>query len=146
MEPITSYDSLIEKLYHQQHQHLERQLDYLPTTFVDDNGIVFKAKADYYDTISNTYIEVKNRQLNNYKSKQASLNRQQVLRQRRGGYLTNIEQLESGWNHSIYKHLIVQQTLAILGIKYLVVFYRPTKLTKQSINKMRNLGLNFTVQ
>ena len=145
MEPITSYDSLIEKQYHQQHPHLQRQLDYLPTTFVDDNGIVFKAKADYYDTISNTYIEVKNRQLNNYKSKQACLNRQQALRQRRG-YLTQLEQLQSGWNHSIYKHLIVQQTLAILGIKYLIVFYKPTKLTKQSINKMDCLGLSYTIQ
>ena len=141
----TIYDSVIEQQYHQQHPHLQRQLDYLPTTFTDDNGIVFKAKADYYDTISNTYIEVKNRQLNNYKSKQACLNRQSVLRQRRG-YLTQLEQLQSGWNHSIYKHLIVQQTLAMLGIKYLVVFYKPTKLTKQSINKMDNLGLNYAIQ
>ena len=141
----TIYDSAIEQHYHQQHQHLQRQLDYLPTVFTDDNGIAFKAKADYYDTISNTYIEVKNRQLNNYKSKQACLNRQQVLRQRRG-YLTQLEQLESGWNHSLYKHLIVQQTLAMLGIKYLVVFYKPTKLSKQSINKMDNLGLNYTIQ
>ena len=141
----TIYDSIVEKQYHQQHQHLERQLDYLPTTFVDDNGIVFKAKADYYDTISNTYIEVKNRQLNNYKTKQACLNRQQVLRQRRG-HLTQLEQLQSGWNHSLYKHLIVQQSLAVLGIDYLVVFYKPTKLTKQAINKMESLGLNYTIQ
>ena len=141
----TIYDSAIEKQYHQQHQHLERQLDYLPTTFIDDNGIVFKAKADFYCSITNTYIEVKNRQLNNYKSKQACLNRQQALRQRRG-YLTQLEQLQSGWNHSIYKHLIVQQTLAILGIKYLIVFYKPTKLTKQSINKMDCLGLSYTIQ
>ena len=145
MEPITSYDSLIEKQYHQQHPHLQRQLDYLPTTFVDDNGIVFKAKADYYDTISNTYIEVKNRQLNNYKSKQACLNRQQALRQRRG-YLTQLEQLQSGWNHSIYKQLIVQQTLSLLGIDYLIVFYKPTKLSKQALNKMNALGLNYTIQ
>ena len=142
----TIYDSIVEKQYHQQHQHLERQLDYLPTTFVDDNGIVFKAKADYYDTISNTYIEVKNCQLNNYRTKQDSLNRQQALRQRRGGYLTQLEQLQSGWNHSLYKHLIVQQTLAVLGINYLIVFYKPTKLSKQSINKMDNLGLNYTIQ
>ena len=141
----TIYDSVIEQQYHQQHQHLERQLDYLPTTFIDDNGIVFKAKADFYCSITNTYIEVKNRQLNNYKSKQACLNRQQALRQRRG-YLTQLEQLQSGWNHSIYKHLIVQQTLAILGIKYLIVFYKPTKLTKQSINKMDCLGLSYTIQ
>ena len=145
MEPITSYDSLIEKQYHQQHPHLQRQLDYLPTTFTDANGIVFKAKADFYDTITNTVIEVKNRQLNNYKSKQACLNRQSVLRQRRG-YLTRLEQLQSCWNHSLYKHLIVQQALALLGINYLVVFYRPTKLTKQAINKMSNLGLNYTIQ
>ena len=141
----TIYDSIVEKQYHQQHQHLERQLDYLPTTFVDDNGIVFKAKADYYDTISNTYIEVKNRQLNNYKTKQSCLDRQQALRQRRG-YLTRLEQLESCWNHSLYKHLIIQQALALLGINYLIVFYRPTKLTKQSINKMNALGLNYTIQ
>ena len=145
MEPITSYDSLIEKLYHQQHQHLQRQLDYLPTVFTDANGIVFKAKADFYCSITNTYIEVKNRQLNNYKSKQACLNRQQALRQRRG-YLTQLEQLQSGWNHSLYKHLIIQQTLAVLGINYLVVFYKPTKLTKQSINKMDCLGLSYTIQ
>ena len=144
MEPV--YDSKIESIYHQQHPHLQRLLDYLPTTFVDANGIVFKAKADFYDPVSNTYLEVKNRQLNNLNTKQACLSRQQVLRQRRGGYLTNIEQLESGWNHSIYKHLIVQQTLAVLGITYLVVFYRPTKLTKQSINKMDCLGLNYTIQ
>jgi len=141
----TIYDSVIEQQYHQQHPHLQRQLDYLPTTFTDDNGIVFKAKADYYDTISNTYIEVKNRQLNNYKSKQACLNRQSVLRQRRG-YLTQLEQLESGWNHSLYKQLIVQQTLAVLGINYLIVFYKPTKLTKQALNKMDNLGLNYAIQ
>ena len=146
MEAMTSYDSLVEKLYHQHHPHLQRQLDYLPTVFTDANGITFKAKADYYDTISNTYIEVKNRQLNNYKTKQACLNRQSVLRQRRGGYLTQLEQLESGWNHSIYKHLIIQQALALLGIKYLVVFYRPTKLSKQSINKMNALGLNYIIQ
>ena len=143
---MTSYDSLIEKLYHQHHPHLQRQLDYLPTVFTDDNGIAFKAKADYYDTISNTYIEVKNCQLNNYRTKQDSLNRQQALRQRRGGYLTQLEQLQSGWNHSLYKHLIVQQTLAVLGINYLIVFYKPTKLSKQSINKMDNLGLNYTIQ
>ena len=141
----TIYDSVIEQQYHQQHPHLQRQLDYLPTTFTDDNGIVFKAKADYYDTISNTYIEVKNRQLNNYKSKQACLNRQSVLRQRRG-YLTQLEQLESGWNHSLYKQLIVQQTLAVLGINYLIVFYKPTKLSKQALNKMSNLGLNYIIQ
>ena len=141
----TIYDSIVEKQYHHQYPHLERQLDYLPITFTDANGVVFKAKADYYDPITDTFIEVKNRQLNNHKTKQSCLNRQLVLRQYRG-YLTQLEQLESGWNHSIYKHLIVQQTLAILGIKYLVVFYRPTKLTKQSINKMRNLGLNFTIQ
>ena len=145
MEPITSYDSLIEKQYHQQHPHLQRQLDYLPTTFTDANGIVFKAKADFYDTITNTVIEVKNRQLNNYKSKQACLNRQSVLRQRRG-YLTRLEQLQSCWNHSLYKHLIIQQALALLGINYLIVFYRPTKLSKQSINKMNALGLNYTIQ
>ena len=145
MEPITSYDSLIEKQYHQQHPHLQRQLDYLPTTFTDANGIVFKAKADFYDTITNTVIEVKNRQLNNYKTKQDSLNRQQALRQRRG-YLTRLEQLQSCWNHSLYKHLIIQQALALLGINYLIVFYRPTKLSKQSINKMNALGLNYTIQ
>ena len=141
----TLYDSSIEQQYHQHHPHLQRQLDYLPTVFTDDNGIAFKAKADYYDTISNTYIEVKNRQLNNYKSKQACLNRQQALRQRRG-YLTQLEQLESGWNHSLYKHLIVQQSLAVLGIDYLVVFYKPTKLSKQALNKMSNLGLNYIIQ
>ena len=142
----TIYGSVIEQQYHQQHPHLQRQLDYLPTTFTDANGIVFKAKADFYDTISNTVIEVKNRQLNNYRTKQDSLNRQQALRQRRGGYLTQLEQLQSGWNHSLYKHLIVQQTLAVLGINYLIVFYKPTKLSKQSINKMDNLGLNYTIQ
>ena len=146
MEPITSYDSLVEKLYHQQHPHLQRQLDYLPTTFTDANGIVFKAKADFYCSITNTYIEVKNRQLNNYKSKQACLDRQQALRQRRKGHLTQLEQLQSGWNHSLYKQLIVQQSLAVLGINYLIVFYKPTKLTKQSINKMDCLGLNYTIQ
>ena len=145
MEPITSYDSLVEKLYHQQHPHLQRQLDYLPTTFTDDNGIVFRAKADFYCSVTNTVIEVKNRQLNNYKTKQDSLNRQQALRQRRG-YLTRLEQLESGWNHSLYKQLIVQQSLAVLGINYLIVFYKPTKLTKQALNKMDNLGLNYTIQ
>ena len=145
MEPITSYDSLVEKLYHQQHPHLQRQLDYLPTTFTDDNGIVFRAKADFYCSITNTVIEVKNRQLNNYRTKQDSLNRQQALRQRRG-YLTQLEQLQSGWNHSIYKHLIVQQSLAVLGINYLIVFYKPTKLTKQALNKMSNLGLNYAIQ
>ena len=141
----TIYDSAIEQHYHQQHQHLQRQLDYLPTTFTDDNGVIFKAKADFYDTISNTYIEVKNRQLNNYKTKQDSLNRQSVLRQHRG-YLTQLEQLQSGWNHSIYKQLIVQQTLSLLGIDYLIVFYKPTKLSKQAINKMNALGLNYTIQ
>ena len=141
----TIYDSAIEQQYHQQHQRLERQLDYLPITFTDTNGTVFKAKADFYCSITNTVIEVKNRQLNNYKTKQDSLNRQQALRQRRG-YLTQLEQLQSGWNHSIYKHLIVQQTLAMLGIKYLVVFYKPTKLSKQAINKMNALGLNYTIQ
>ena len=142
----TIYDSIVEKQYHQQHQHLERQLDYLPTTFVDDNGIVFKAKADFYCSITNTYIEVKNRQLNNYRTKRACLDRQQALRQRRGGHLTQLEQLECCWNHSLYKQVIVQQTLAVLGINYLVVFYKPTKLTKQSINKMDNLGLNYAIQ
>lgn len=141
----TIYDSSIEQQYHEQHLHLERQLGYLPITFTDANGVAFKAKADFYDHITDTYIEVKNRQLNNYKTKQDSLNRQQVLRQRRG-YLTQLEQLQTGWNHSLYKQLIVQQTLALLGIKYLVVFYKPTKLTKQSINKMSALGLNYTIQ
>ena len=145
MEPITSYDSLVEKLYHQQHPHLQRQLDYLPTVFTDDNGIVFKAKADFYCSITNTVIEVKNRQLNNYRTKQACLDRQQVLRQRRG-YLTRLEQLQSCWNHSLYKHLIVQQTLAPLGINYLVLFCKPTKLSRQAINKMDNLGLNYAIQ
>ena len=142
MKPI--YDSIVEQQYHQQHQHLQRQLDYLPTTFTDANGIVFRAKADFYDTISNTYIEVKNRQLNNYRTKQDSLNRQSVLHQRRG-YLTQLEQLESGWNHSLYKHLIVQQALALLGINYLVVFYKPTKLSKQALNKMNALSLNYII-
>ena len=141
----TIYDSAIEQQYHQHHPHLQRQIDYLPTTFTDDNGVIFKAKADFYCSVTNTVIEVKNRQLNNYKTKQDSLNRQQALRQRRG-YLTQLEQLQRGWNHSIYKHLIVQQTLAMLGINYLVVFYKPTKLTKQSLNKMSNLGLNYTIQ
>ena len=145
MEPMTSYDSLIEKQYHQHHPHLQRQLDYLPTTFVDANGIAFRAKADFYNPTTDTYIEVKNRQLNNYKSKQACSERQQVLRQHRC-YLTRLEQLQSCWNHSLYKHLIVQQALALLGINYLVVFYRPTKLSKQSINKMNALGLNYTIQ
>ena len=140
------YDSKIESIYHQQHPHLERQLDYLPITFTDANGVTFKAKADFYCSITNTVIEVKNRQLNNYTTKQACLNRQSVLRQRRGGYLTQLEQLECCWNHSLYKQLIVQQSLAMLGIKYLVVFYKPTKLTKQSINKMDNLGLNYAIQ
>ena len=144
MEPV--YDSKIESIYHQQHPHLQRQLDCFPITFVDENGAVFKAKPDFYDQTTDTYVEVKNRQLNNLKTKQACLNRQSVLRQRRKGHLTQLEQLESGWNHSIYKHLIVQQTLAVLGIKYLVVFYKPTKLTKQSINKMDCLGLNYTIQ
>ena len=143
MEPV--YDSKIESIYHQQHPHLQRLLDYLPTTFVDANGIVFKAKADFYDPVSNTYLEVKNRQLNNLKTKQACLNRQAVLRQHRG-YLTQLDQLDAGWNHSLYKHLIIQQALAILGIKYLIVFYKPTKLTKQSINKMESLGLNYAIQ
>ena len=141
----TIYDSVIEQQYHQQHPHLQRQLDYLPTTFTDDNGIVFKAKADFYCSITNTVIEVKNRQLNNYKTKQDCLSRQSVLRQRRG-YLTQLEQIDAGWNHSLYKQLIVQQALALLGIKYLVVFYKPTKLTKQAINKMDNLGLNYAIQ
>lgn len=140
----TTYDSIVEQQYHNQHPHLQRQLDYLPTSFTDDNGIVFKAKADFYDTITETMIEVKNRQLNNYKTKQDCLNRQSVLRQRRC-YLTQLEQLECCWNHSLYKHLIVQQALTKLGIKYLVVFYNPTKLTKQSINKMNALGLNYTI-
>ena len=146
METITNYDSLIEQQYHHQNPHLERQLGYLPTEFTDANGIVFKAKADFYDTITDTYLEVKNHQLNSYKTKQSCLNRQSVLHQRRGGYLTKLEQLQTGWNHSLYKQLIVQQTLALLGINYLVVFYKPTKLTKQAINKMNDLGLNYTIQ
>ena len=141
-----TYDSKIESIYHQQHPHLQRQLDCFPITFVDENGAVFKAKPDFYDQTTDTYVEVKNRQLNNLKTKQACLNRQSVLRQRRKGHLTQLEQLESGWNHSIYKHLIVQQTLAVLGITYLIVFYRPTKLSKQALNKMSNLGLNYTIQ
>lgn len=140
----TIYDSTIEQQYHQQHQHLERQLSYLPTEFIDTNGVMFKAKADFYCSITDTFIEVKNHQLNNYKTKQDSLNRQSVLRQRRGGYLTKLEQLDAGWNHSLYKQLIVQQTLELLNIKYLVVFYK-TKLSKQAINKMDHLGLNYTI-
>lgn len=140
----TIYDSVVEQQYHHQHPHLQRQLDFLPSIFIDTNGIVFKAKSDFYDPINDVYIEVKNRQLNNYKTKQDSLNRQQVLRQRRG-YLTQLEQLESGWNHSLYKQLIVQQTLALLSINYLVVFYKPTKLTKQALNKMNAIGLNYTI-
>ena len=143
MEAI--YDSKIESIYHQHHPQLQRLLDYLPTTFVDGNGVVFKAKADFYDQTTDTYIEVKNRQLNNLKTKQACLSRQQVLRQHRG-YLTQLDQLDAGWNHSIYKHLIVQQTLAMLGINYLIVFYKPTKLSKQAINKMNALGLNYIIQ
>ena len=141
----TIYDSIVEKQYHQQHQHLERQLDYLPITFTDTNGIVFKAKADFYDTISNTYIEVKNHQLNNHKNKQSSKDRLIQLEQYKG-YLTNKDKLLNDWNHSLYKHLVVQQTLAPLGINYLIVFYKPTKLSKQAINKMNALGLNYTIQ
>lgn len=143
---METYDSKIEQHYHQQHSHLERQTSYLPTSFIDSDGTSFKAKADYYDPIIDTYIEVKNHQLNNYKTKQACLDRQQVLRQRRGGYLTKLEQLQTGWNHSLYKQLIVQQALALLGVKYLVVFYRLSDpLTKQAINKMNDLGLNHII-
>lgn len=143
---METYDSKIEQHYHQQHSHLERQQDFLPAVFIDSNGVVFNAKADFYDPITDTYIEVKNYQLNNYKTKRDCSNREQLLKQRRGGYLTKLEQLKTGWNHSLIKQQIVQQTLALLGIKYLVVFYRLSDpLTKQAINKMNNIGLNYTI-
>ena len=143
---METYDSKIEQHYHQQHSHLERQTSYLPTSFIDSEGTSFKAKADYYDPIIDTFIEVKNHQLNNYKTKQSSKDRLMQLEQYKG-YLTNKGKLLNDWNHSLYKHLIVQQTLELLNIKYLVVFYRLSDpLTKQALNKMNCLGLNYTIQ
>ena len=142
---METYDSKIESIYHQQQPHLERQLGFLPTDFTDTNGVIFKAKADFWCPITDTYLELKNHQLNNHKNKQSSKDRLIQLEQYKG-YLTNKDKLLNDWNHSLYKHLVVQQTLAPLGINYLIVFYKPTKLSKQAINKMNALGLNYTIQ
>lgn len=137
------YDSVAEYYFHQRHPDLTlcTNVFYL-SDFTDEDGATFKAKPDFYDQQTDTFIEFKDYKLNNERTKSTSSDRQYKITSYKG-YLSQLDLLDTGWNHSVFKQSIVQKALAVKGMKMIVVFSDDTKLPPQRKTKMRDLGLNW---
>lgn len=138
---MTEYDSKAEASFHANFPHLKSaRNEFYKQAFSDSSGDVFRAKPDFYCERTATYIELKAHQLNTKRTRGESHQAEGAIF-RFKGYIPLIDKLKHSWNHSIYKQLAVQQTLAKYGIKMIVVFKEGVKLSTQSINKMNSLGL-----
>ncbi len=135
------YDSKEEELFHQRHPNLIQCADKpYNFTFYDEQGTSFKAYPDFYSEELKCYIEFKCHQLNNKPDKNTADDHHQRQISFKGRDCIKY-QLDNSWNHSLFKQAKVQSSLASLDIKILVVFKDGTKLTPQSINKMKAVGL-----
>ena len=137
------YDSVAESTFHSKHSHLNLITDsFYNHNFTDESGITFKAKPDFYDPDTNTYIEFKSHQLNTKPTKLKAKSDLQRVVDYKGKELL-IDKLKHDWNHSLYKQAAVQQTLSVNNSKMVVIFSDNTKLSTQSKNKMCSLGLEW---
>lgn len=138
-----AYDSIEEQNFHIRNPHLRQLNDqHFNNWFTDTDGVAFKAMPDFFDDSTKTYIEFKCHQLNTKQTKSDSESRLQKIQDFKG-YLPNNDLLNNGWNHSMYKQAIVQQTLALNGEKMIVVFKDNTKLTTRNKNLMTKIGLEW---
>lgn len=139
---MTKYDSLAEEAFHARNPSLIHHTNNYPCWFKDDTGSTWRAKPDFFDLQSQTFIEFKCHQLNSKLTKleaeQKLLAAQQFKKQ---CYL--IDKLNNAWNHSYIKQSIVQRTLANDGINMMVVFANKTKLSTQFKNRMKLIGLKW---
>jgi len=136
---MIKYDSDIEQNFHLQFPFLELVNDtFFDKTFRDTENTPFKAKADFTCPITGLVIELKGYQLNNIKTKSASNNRQLNITNFKG-WLTPKDLLETGFNHSLYKHSIVSKEIP----NYAIVFKDDTKISSTSKNKMVKENINF---
>lgn len=138
---MTDYDSTVESEYHSKHPHLVRCTDYLPIPFKGNDGMVFFAKADFFNPIDNYFIELKCHALNVVKTKADSERRMASIPKH--VKITNYHYLAHGFNHSLYKQKIVQSTLADNGIKLLLVFTKP--LSTKKINQLNKHDLEYVI-
>jgi len=117
-----------------------RRDDILPVLFTDDNGKEFRARADFYHPQTDTYLEYKDGRLNSIKSLSSSQNRLETqIKWRRVTSPTRKDQLDFGWNHSLYKQLLVQEGLGFLN--FAVIFKAPP--TDSDAKRYAKRGLVF---
>ena len=138
------YYSQAEESFHNRHIDIITRPDScsFDHLFTDQSGARFTAHYDF--RLGNYYIEYKNHKLHNIETKEDCIiaynKRKSFVKSAKGlHYLI----LNTGWNHSLFKHLAVQ---AVMGDKYLVVFDDSTDLSTQSINKMNSSGLNWLME
>jgi hypothetical protein len=136
------YDSTLERKFHEQFPDLvyhENNLKHYPFTFYDSEGTPFNASPDFYCSERNIVIELKGKQLNTAKTKYKS--DAEILNKRRrfGDKYLTFYQLKHGFNHSLYKQGTVNRTIRASNYQYqfLLVFTDGTKITTNSINKMK---------
>lgn len=126
------FDSKLEEEFYNRHKtfiELPRE-NFFPNTFKDSNGHCFKAKPDF--NYNNIYIEFKSHQLNNSATQEIA----DENYDKQAPYRSSLEflQLQTAWNHSVYKHGIIARTYPR---HYIVVFEDGTKLSSQARRKLR---------
>lgn len=141
------YDS--KQQFHKQHPDLlynstNRLFDCI---FQDEDGTTFLAAGDFYDPLTERWIELKSAALNKHSSKkEADEALSTALRFAKTDKTKLVAILSHGWNHSVNKQKIVQTALAKRGINLIVIFTDNTKLTYRAngdINKMRDVDLHW---
>ena len=148
------YDSKLEKDFSLLEPTLTRTSNVLPFTFYDADSTAFKAKADFYDYSSGIYIELKGKQCNTQPTiAKANANRDyhrfRVCSKHYESYYleqraVNLIRLNYDWNHSVYKHAIVSDTLIANGLKDRIVFFNLSKpLSYQFKKKLTELRLDY---
>lgn len=107
----------------------------MPYTFVDKEGIEFRAMADFYHPGLDLYIEIKDSHLNGKTSKSnAEKAYERIEPFKRTGRYARYYQIQCGWNHAARKQAIVQS--AIGSPQFAIVFTgKPDAHTFNRIHK-----------
>lgn len=142
----TKYDSKAEADFHSNHPELISCHNFYPSVFFDDWNEMFKAKSDFYDRSTQTYIELKSHQLNTKETRTIALEKWEAQQPYITKHNKTLKMCENQWGHSLYKQAIVQHTLAKQKIRMVVLFKNGTKITTRSKNLMKLNGLTWFME
>jgi hypothetical protein len=110
---------------------------FFPVSFIDDEGIDFNAKPDFYNPELGIYIEVKDSYLNGKQSQRTAENAFKRVEPWRYNKSPTYNQIEHQWNHSAVKQAIVQYTLT--PARFMIVF--TGKPDESTLKRIVNNGI-----